>query len=48
VVDGILVLVTLFVGYLIWALISFGGGRTPGKQLLGMRYVQLQSGQRAG
>ena len=48
VVDGILVLVTLFVGYLIWALISFGGGRTPGKQLLGMRYVHLRSGRRAG
>jgi uncharacterized RDD family membrane protein YckC len=46
--DGLLVFATLFIGYLIWALIAYGRGQTPGKQLLGMRCVTLAAGRRAG
>jgi uncharacterized RDD family membrane protein YckC len=48
IVDVLLVMVTLFVGYFVWSLISFTSGRTPGKQLLGMRYVHLDTGRAAG
>ena len=48
IVDALLVVVTLFVGYFVWSLISFTSGRTPGKQLLGMRYVHLDTGRAAG
>jgi uncharacterized RDD family membrane protein YckC len=32
--------VTLFVGWLIWSLIVWGRGQSPGKQLLGMRVIR--------
>jgi uncharacterized RDD family membrane protein YckC len=35
--DGLLMLVTLGIGWLIWALIRYGDGQTPAKQLLDMR-----------
>ncbi len=47
-VDSILVGVTLGIGYLVWSLIVFGRGQTPGKQLLGMRCVNLDTGTRTG
>lgn len=39
--DGLLLVVTLFIGWLIWALIVFGRGQTPGKQILNMRTIHL-------
>jgi uncharacterized RDD family membrane protein YckC len=38
---------TLFIGWLIWALIVFSRGQTPAKQLLGMRVMKLQTGRHA-
>lgn len=38
--DSVLVLVTLVIGWLIWSLIVWGRGQSPGKQLLGMRVVR--------
>jgi RDD family len=48
VLEGVLVVVTLFVGWLVWALIVFGRGQTPAKQLLGMRAIKLRTGMKAG
>lgn len=46
--DGMLVLVTLLIGWLVWSLVVYGRGQTPAKQLLGMRYVTLATTRRAG
>ena len=45
--DVVLGLATLVVGWLIWSLIIYDRGQTPGKQLLGMRVVKINSGSRA-
>ncbi|HET7428256.1 MAG TPA: RDD family protein [Gaiellales bacterium] len=37
--DLILAVVTLLIGWLIWSLIVWARGQTPGKQLLGMRVI---------
>jgi uncharacterized RDD family membrane protein YckC len=42
--DVLLFVVTLGVGWLVWALIVFKDGRTPGKQLLHMRVVDVRTG----
>jgi uncharacterized RDD family membrane protein YckC len=39
---GVLWTVTLFIGYAIWGLITWGEGRTPTQQLLGLRCWKLQ------
>jgi uncharacterized RDD family membrane protein YckC len=41
--DGLLMLVTLFLGWLVWQLVVAKDGRSPAKQLLGMRVVKLQT-----
>lgn len=46
--DAVLVVVTLLIGWFVWALIVYGRGQTPAKQLLGMRYVTLATARRAG
>lgn len=46
--ELLLAIVTLFIGYLIWTLIVWGRGQTPGKQVLGMRCFRPQTGQIAG
>jgi predicted RNA-binding Zn-ribbon protein involved in translation (DUF1610 family) len=46
--EGLLVLVTLFIGWLIWALIIAGRGQSPAKQVLGMRIVHMQTGSHSG
>jgi uncharacterized RDD family membrane protein YckC len=38
--DGLLVIVTLFIGWLIWSIVVWGRGQSPGKQLLGMRVLR--------
>ena len=38
--DVLLLIVTLFIGWLIWSLIVWARGQSPGKQLLGMRVIR--------
>jgi uncharacterized RDD family membrane protein YckC len=45
--DGILLLVTLFIGYIVWWLIVIGKGQTPGKQIMGIRAIK-DSGMKSG
>ena len=45
--GGAVVTGIAFVGWLVWALVVWARGQTPGKQLLGMRTVTLRSGRRA-
>lgn len=45
--EFVLLVVTLVIGWLIWSLIVWGRGQTPGKQLLGMRCVNLATSRRA-
>jgi uncharacterized RDD family membrane protein YckC len=42
--DGALALVTLGIGWLIWACVTFSRGQTPGKSILGQRVVKPQTG----
>lgn len=46
--DGLIVILTLGLGALVWSLIVWNDGRTPGKQLLGLRVVDAVTGQPAG
>jgi uncharacterized RDD family membrane protein YckC len=39
--DGLLMVVTLFIGWLIWSIIIWDKGQTPGKSLLKMRIVSV-------
>jgi uncharacterized RDD family membrane protein YckC len=45
--EGLLVVVTLGVGWFVWSLVVYGRGQTPAKQVLRMRIVSLQSGRPA-
>ena len=45
--DGVLAVVTLGIGYLIWSLIIWSKGQTPGMQCLGMRCVRQDTGKTA-
>ena len=36
VLDGVIGLFTLYIGWIIWSLIVYGRGQTPGKQLVGI------------
>ncbi len=40
VLDVILFIVTLAIGYIVWWFIALGRGQTPGKQLMGIRAVK--------
>jgi uncharacterized RDD family membrane protein YckC len=46
--EAVLLVLTLFVGWLVWSLIVWARGQTPAKQLLGMYCVKLESSRRAG
>lgn len=46
--EGLLAIVTLGIGYIIWMLVVFARGQTPGKQALGMHVVRLGTGRPAG
>jgi uncharacterized RDD family membrane protein YckC len=48
VLDGVLAVVTLGIGWLIWSMIVWKGGRTPAKQLLGMRCIKTKDLQPSG
>lgn len=41
--EGILIVVTLFIGWLIWASMTAGDGQTPAKRLLGLRVIDSSS-----
>jgi uncharacterized RDD family membrane protein YckC len=41
--EALLLLVTLGIGWLIWSLIVWASGQTPAKSLLGMRCVRLDT-----
>jgi uncharacterized RDD family membrane protein YckC len=45
--DVLLAIVTLFIGWLIWSLIVWSKSQTPGKQLLKMKTVKKDTGERA-
>ncbi|HEV3452209.1 MAG TPA: RDD family protein [Acidimicrobiia bacterium] len=47
VLEVVLVIVTLVIGWLIWSLIVWGRSVSPGKQLLKMKVVKKDSGLRA-
>jgi uncharacterized RDD family membrane protein YckC len=44
--EILLVVVTLGIGWIIWSLIIYGHGQTPAKQVLGMRVVELRRGRK--
>jgi uncharacterized RDD family membrane protein YckC len=44
--DGLLALVTLGIGWIIWYFVILGNGQSPAKQLLKMRVVKRSTGQR--
>lgn len=46
--DTLLAVVTLVIGWLIWSAIIWGRGLTPAKQLLNMRVVKKDTGKAAG
>jgi len=46
--DFVLVIGTLVIGYLVWALIVYSRGQTPAKQVLKMRVVSVESRRAAG
>jgi uncharacterized RDD family membrane protein YckC len=48
VLDTLLAIVTLGIGWLIWALIVAKDGQTPAKQILGMKAFVLDTGLPAG
>ena len=41
ILDIVLFLVTLIIGYIIWWLFTLNHGQTPGKQLLGIRVIRV-------
>jgi uncharacterized RDD family membrane protein YckC len=45
--DSVLGVVTLGIGWLIWSVIVWSDGLTPAKQLLGMRVVKPETGMKA-
>jgi uncharacterized RDD family membrane protein YckC len=45
--EGVLAIVTLFIGWLIWSIIIWSKGQTPAKSILKMRVVKLDTGRAA-
>jgi len=46
VLDDVIALFTLFVGWFIWSLIVYGRGQTPGKQLVGIYAASVDDPER--
>lgn len=46
--EGLLILCTLVIGWIIWTLVVWAQGQTPAKQILGMRVVRLDKRTYAG
>jgi uncharacterized RDD family membrane protein YckC len=45
--DGLLIVVTLVIGWLVWSLVVWAKGQTPAKSLLGMRCIRTDTGRGA-
>lgn len=45
--EGVLLVFTLVIGWVIWSFLVYGKGQTPAKQLLNMRVVSLREGTKA-
>ncbi len=45
--DGVLAFVTLFIGWIVWSLVLWSKGQSPGKSLLGMRCMSTETGRAA-
>jgi uncharacterized RDD family membrane protein YckC len=43
ILDGVLITVTLGIGWLIWSFFTMGKGQTPGKKMLGMRVISVNN-----
>jgi len=46
VLDGVLGVFTLYIGWIIWSLIVYGRGQTPGKQLVGIYAARVDDPER--
>ena len=42
--TGVLIVLTVGIGYLIWAAIAYGKGQTPAKQILKMYVIDTETG----
>lgn len=42
--SGVLIVLTLVIGYVIWAAVAYGKGQTPAKQILKMYVIDTQTG----
>lgn len=47
VLDGVICALTFYIGYIVWALIVWGQGQTPGKQILKIRVYSADTGRPA-
>ena len=47
VLDGLFCTLTFYIGYVIWALIVWGQGQTPGKQIVKIRVYSSDTGRPA-
>jgi uncharacterized RDD family membrane protein YckC len=47
VLDSVFCFLTFYIGYIVWALIVWGQGQTPGKQILRIRVYSADTGRQA-
>ena len=47
VLDSVFCVLTFYIGYFVWALIVWGQGQTPGKQILKIRVYSADTGRQA-
>jgi uncharacterized RDD family membrane protein YckC len=47
VLDTVFCVLTFYIGYIVWALIVWGQGQTPGKQILKIRVYSADTGRQA-
>jgi uncharacterized RDD family membrane protein YckC len=47
VLDSVFCFLTFYIGYIVWALIVWGQGQTPGKQILRIRVYSTDTGRQA-
>jgi len=47
VLDSVFCVLTFYIGYIVWALIVWGQGQTPGKQILKIRVYSADTGRAA-
>lgn len=46
--NGLLMVVTLFIGWLVWTMVLWGQGTNPGKKMLGLAVVKADTGRLCG